>query len=69
MRRLKYLRLMQELTLDNLEKMSSVNKSYISRAERHGDWPGTGQLNRLAEALGWEDDAKLLMEEIGNAKR
>lgn len=61
-RLLQYLRNYIRLSQDDLYELCHVDAHYICNAEKHGDHLGTGQLERLAKALGWKGDPALLLK-------
>lgn len=69
MKRLKFLRLDAGISLDRLAQMSDVNRSVISRVERHGDYITKSQLERLSGALGWTGEPEGLLEEVRDERR
>ena len=64
MKRLKFMRQNQGMTMAQLELKSGVSRSYICKAERWGDHLGDGQLAKLAGALGWKNNPQALLDEV-----
>jgi transcriptional regulator with XRE-family HTH domain len=51
---IKTLRLTRKMTLDDLARLTSLSKGYLSRVERSGKLPPFSTLHRIASALGVE---------------
>ena len=68
MRLMVLLRCLLGFTQQRLEREAKVDRSYISKAEGWGYRLGDEQLERLAKALDWEGDPKLLLKLIDREK-
>lgn len=67
MTRLESLRTEAGLSKSKLARMASMNPSTIIYAEQRGFRPYDGQLERLATALGWQNDPQALLEDVNHA--
>lgn len=66
MKRCKLERLLQGMKQMDLSRITGMHPTSISAIENGHLRPYPGQVNKIAEALGWKGDPAALFEEVGD---